>query len=462
MPAAIFAALASVIATPIHAQTSSSLSPEDRVLLNAINACRADSTPDYCAPFRALLAHIQEAGAAIPETETKDRLNIITDKTTAARSTAVSSTASGLGRGPTGQIVAPDRGAMMSLSAASDTKTASIALDVDLPDTQPLTPRADGTFRGSKNTLTITSETPVGQDSDYQNVATLDGLTKATTIGLALNHFQIRWRSQASVINTEEYQSHCVAIANEFLAADPTQKKSLEGTFKPHGCNAGNLLAFVTSDNSLSASTKDAFTKTIEALRTSGAPKIESMRLFSINGKIGYESHDYYDDLTLAKQSDSKKPWQIGVAATQVFGDGGMSSTLSYNHQLTYDDGGGSGEKQVRCPPSGSPNLVCINGYVGAPSRTKKDLFTLDYRYLTASGPFGFPVGINPTATYDAATDAYGFQLPVYLVVDSKKALAGGVRYDWTSDEHKSIIGIFVTSAFCVLPKYSGCSAKDD
>jgi hypothetical protein len=460
--AAVLAAFASFAATPVRAQTSTPLSPDDRVLLNAIGACRTDPTPDYCAPFRGLLEHVQKAEAAVPEAETTSRLKVIAAETSETRATAVSDTASGLGPGPTGQIVAPDRGAMMSLSATSDTKTASIALDVDLPEAEAGPVIKDGTVTSGKNTLTITAQTPVGQDADYQNVATLDGLTKATTIGLALNHFEIKWRSQASVINTEDYQRRCIEIANEFLAADPSQKKTLKSTFEPHGCNAGNLLAFVTSDDNLSASRKAAFTDTIEALRVSGAPKIESMRLFSVNGKVGYESHDYYDGTTLAKQSDNKKPWQIGVAATQVFGGGRMSATVSYNHQLTYEDGGDDGQKQILCPPSGSPNLVCINGYVGAPTLTKKDLITLDYRYLTAKGPLGFPVGINPTATYDAASGVYGFQLPIYLVVDPKKALTGGLRYNWTSDEHKSVVGIFVTSAFCVLPNYSGCNAKSD
>ncbi|MGH6644045.1 MAG: hypothetical protein ACREE0_01440 [Phenylobacterium sp.] len=69
---------------------------------------------------------------------------------------------------------------------------------------------------------------------------------------------------------------------------------------------------------------------------------------------------------------------------------------------------------------------------------------------------------MNPTATYDAQSGEYGFQLPVYVLNSKTKGLTAGVRYDWTSEKHKSVVGIFVTSAFCVLPGYDGCTSSGD
>jgi hypothetical protein len=455
--AAMLAAAMTLITGPVMAQTNAPLTPDDRVLLNAINGCRAEPAPDYCAPFKGLLAHIQKSEASVPEAETKARLTVINAELDST-ATAVSDLAAG--QGPDhGVVVAPDGGKAFSFVGATDTKTASVSIDIDLPDKQDVL--KNGTNRARKNTLTITAQTPVGQGSDYQNIATLDKMTKATSLGIAFNHYAIRWDSQAQTANDKDFQIRCVKIADELLAADPSQKVKLTSTYVPGGCNAGNLRAFIADDANLSTSRKAALAAAVEKLSTSTAPKIKSIWLFSVNGKVGQETHDYYDGTTLAKFSDSKKPWEIGVAATRVFSPGNRSTSLSYKHQLAYDDAGG-GEKQTLCPPSGSPNLVCINGYVGAPKRTNTDLITLDYRYLSPKGRAGVPWGINPAATYDLESDKYGFQVPIYLILDSKKALTGGLRYDWTSDEHKSVVGIFITSAFCVLPGYSGCSAKDD
>jgi len=153
---------------------------------------------------------------------------------------------------------------------------------------------------------------------------------------------------------------------------------------------------------------------------------------------------------------------RVSAAATYVFRGGAHSATLGYKFQRSYKDGGEDGVAKVICNPVGTPNLACVDGFIGRPLREKQHLFSADYRYIAAKGPFGVPIGFNPTVTYDAQSGEYGFQAPVYLVADKAKYLTGGIRYSWTSEEHESVFGIFVTSAFCVLPNFTGCTSKDE
>jgi len=151
----------------------------------------------------------------------------------------------------------------------------------------------------------------------------------------------------------------------------------------------------------------------------------------------------------------------VGLSATRVFHHGDMSATLSYAYQRVYKDGGDDGQAQVLCKPGGTPFISCINGFIGHPVRGEQHLFTADYRYISPDTLLSIPVGIDPTFTYDAASGEYGFQLPVYVIPNKAKGLTGGLRYDWTSDKHHSVVGVFVTSAFCVLPGYDGCPTGD-
>jgi hypothetical protein len=334
----------------------------------------------------------------------------------------------------------------VDLAATTDTKNASVTLTVDLGA------KSDDVT----NSLSITAQTPVGQGQDYQNVATLDGLSKSTSIGFQYNLLKIRSTSQATTQSTPYYQNTCHALLHEIAAADPNAKIQ-KIWYEENACNAGNLADLVSTDAAL-GDLKPTLAAAVETLRQTGIPIIDSVWFLSTNGKVGYEQHSFFDGTSLAKSTLDRTPWQVGLAGTYVFHGGVSSVTLSYNYQRSYEDGGKDGKMQTLCPTTGTTVLKCVAGYINPPLRQDKDLFALDYRYISPPGTFPIPIGIDPGVTYDANSGAYGFQLPIYVIADKSKNLTGGLRYDWTSDKHESVVGIFVTSGFCVLPGYSGCS----
>jgi len=137
---------------------------------------------------------------------------------------------------------------------------------------------------------------------------------------------------------------------------------------------------------------------------------------------------------------------------------GDVSGTISLNYQRSYEDGGTAGKMETLCPTTGKTVLKCINGYIGAPLEVQKDLIGVELRYI-ASDKMPIPFGVDPSFTYDAKSSVYGFSVPLYVFVDKSKNLTGGIRFDWTSDKHQSVIGIFASSAFCILPGAAACGS---
>jgi hypothetical protein len=193
------------------------------------------------------------------------------------------------------------------------------------------------------------------------------------------------------------------------------------------------------------------------ALPSGGLLGPEPLLLLSINGKVGYEQHAYYDAVTFAKTMESKTPFQFGGETTLVVGTAGnFSFNGSFNFQNSYQDSD-MGMSQTKCKVTVSPAVSCVTGFIGAPTEKQKGLAEVDFRWIPEITVFGsvIPMGFDPGFTYDAIQHAEAIQFPIYLFTDPKKNLTGGIRYDWTSTNHQSIVGIFVSAAFGVLPDQS-------
>ncbi len=353
----------------------------------------------------------------------------------------------------------------VSLQTATDTKNASL--------TWTLNPSA-----GHLTALSFTAQTPIDADKGFTNLGTLDGLAKSTAIGVQANFAWPLSQMHFGGINafadpqansgSRAFQDACEHLYKTFLAAphdasldkpDSDFQKINFGGF----CYAEKLKSYVDSDKTLPQDVRKALDDSLDDLRFVSAPSPSPLFVLSLNGKVGHDVHSFYDGANLNPGSKTTTPTQLGAAGTYVFSGGHTSLSLSYNYQDSFTDGV-KGKMQVLCPPTGSPVLKCVNGFIGAPTATQKDLFTTDLRFI-APGSFPIKFGIDPTFTYDARSGVYGGQLPLYFLTDANHALTGGVRADWTSDEHHVIFGLFVSSAFCIILGKDSCGAaskKDD
>lgn len=345
-------------------QVGGSSSEADNIA-NAIVVCRANPKVQGCDPVLAFAAAVDQVNASVGLPGAKDAAAVAKDTT---------STAAGNGRilpessGGTSDSSGGKKSSV-AFSASTDTKNANIVWTIPLQ-----------TVGNRNNSLAVSFQTPVNQDQDFENFATLDGLEKATSIGL------------------------------KYYLLDARQ-----GPF-----------------------------------------------VFSINAKYGAEKHVYYSSIDLAKSTVTKHPFQAGAALEFLIKDSASSTSdriqynssfgISYNYQESFTDGGEVGQTQILCPSVTSGFSKCVSGFIDAPDKDHKDLFTFDYKMV------GKSFAIDPAITYDAHSHEYGIQIPIYLLPNSSKFFTGGIRYDWNSEKHESVVGVFVSSPLCIIPGNTKCS----
>ncbi len=383
-----------------------------------------------------------------------DALGKSSAATTKMNSAALTQAAS-----PNGTAVPDGQKPVVKLEASTDTKTASVTAAFSVP-LQPIPDVAQSL------SFSVTAQTPVGQGVNYTNVATLDGMTKSTAIGFQLNYITEKFDAGSVkkhyFYDDLAHQMLCktwLAIANDGspspLYVDHESQKA--------DCMAGYINDSAAANTNLSLAQRAQINKAIAILNAKENSyevlKVQPFWLFSLNGKMGGEDHTYYNGVTLAKSTVTKTPYQFGGAATWDFNEGNSSLSLLYNYQLAYADSN-KGTAQVLCPLTGVVVLKCINGFVGAPTQRVKDLMTVDLRSLVKlPSAFQLTLGLDPAVTYDAAANSYAVQFPIYFLKDATNGLSGGIRYDWTSSQHVSVVGVFVASSFCVLPGANACVA---
>ena len=109
------------------------------------------------------------------------------------------------------------------------------------------------------------------------------------------------------------------------------------------------------------------------------------------------------------------------------------------------------GTTQTKCVAGVPPTITCATGFFGAPKEKTKALIGVDFRLIGEAPLLGIPIGIDPGFTYDAVAGSEAVQIPIYLFTDSSKNLSGGIRYDWTSTKHVSVVGVFASAALDIL-----------
>jgi hypothetical protein len=367
---------------------------------------------------------------------------------------------------PDGMVttIATDTANPSGLILAASKPTIQAAINTDekiatVTGTVNLTPRvsndAENTF------LTISAQTPLAQGQSYTNTVTLDGLTKSTALSFKLTH---AWGGYVKLsgdvlLNSRAYQAACAKIyalteselPDNFklqpmpkLCSDDAIDQALQTRIDWENENKDKLSpAQIASDRQIEQRVKSR----IPALLDMDAPDPKDFTQLSLNGKVGYEQHAYYDPITLAPSTTNKTPWQVGVSLGYIPKSADYSFNFGFNYQEAFLDSD-FGKTQVKCINSGA---TCVNGFIGAPTLQDKALLSFDFRWAGKLPVLNIQAGIDPGITYDAVADSEAFQFPLYLISDSDHHLTGGIRYDWTSTTHTSTVGIFVSSAFSIF-----------
>ncbi len=423
----LFAALS----TPAFADDPGSSDAIAHKIANAVSTCKTNPKLDGCTKVM----------------EFADAVDLVNSAHPAAPAAAAANPPKPAPARPV-PTFAPDKD-YFTFAAASDTKTGTVAY----------TKRVKSDKASPVDTWTFSASTPVNQDAGYQNFATLDGLSKSTSLGIAYASFHGTNGNPAPEHNSKEYQDKCVAILNEIVKADPSLEKELSDYRQHASCDAGLLLEDYVNANTFPSGPAPGLRTRLTDLKEDKGTDAKPIWYWGFNVKYGFEQHTYFDATSLAKSSAKKYPLQLGVSGG-FFATDHSAVELSYAYQHGFTDGRKDGQTEILCPLATTGPVNCVSGYVGAPAKKDKHLIGVGYKLiLPESGWIGVPFAINPAVTYDAASHEYGFQFPLYIMPNGSKYLTGGIRYDWTSRKHQSVLGIFVSSAFCLVPGKTDCAS---
>ena len=335
----------------------------------------------------------------------------------------------GTGDDPSGQKL-PEEAPIVQLSADTDTKTAKLSLTFNLD------PPFAGEDQATSNFLSIVGSTPLAQGDTFENVASLDQLASATTVKL-----KYTWASSESHAVADRtspvFLQKCYALLAE--AKGNTNKACTVARVQ------SALDAMKKTPGQDQASVND-ITKGIADLQSMQKPMLDHMWLFGLSGQVGYDVHKFYDVTTLKAGSNTKIPFDVGLSAAYVFAGGRSSLNFTADYQDGFKD---AGSAKTECLTTTAPVTSCVNGFIGPPTRKERELLGVDLRFI--GNAFGVPIGVDPGVTYDARSHSEAIQFPIYFITDTSGGLTGGIRYDWTSEKHISVIGIFASAAFSIL-----------
>lgn len=175
---------------------------------------------------------------------------------------------------------------------------------------------------------------------------------------------------------------------------------------------------------------------------------------YGVKGSLGYENFKYLDVNDATEKEQDEYPWEIGAFIGYVPKGKPTYSffimpriVLGATFQQTYK---ASDEVFLGSPTEGSDFVSYKKGAGGSPVSKDKHLLYTEMRSILYANNKMFPdgIGLAPRITYDAESEVWGVDLPVYFILSKNKELSGGIRIGWRDDTDDVTAGVFVGSSF--------------
>jgi hypothetical protein len=166
---------------------------------------------------------------------------------------------------------------------------------------------------------------------------------------------------------------------------------------------------------------------------------------FGGEARIGTNQFHYRDPTTLTKYS-SWKP-QLAIGGFIAFYPGEQKSMLSFaiDYQSSYQ----AADEKILCKPLVTdPDKDCFKAAPQAPDRQDAVNLSFEYRQAIGKDVLDASLAFSPKFTYDALSDDYGVELPVYLIPKGDAQILPGFRIGYASREDEVTFGLFMKASF--------------
>ncbi len=276
--------------------------------------------------------------------------------------------------------------------------------------------------------LGFTASAPLAKGEESATLGGLDGLGDATSFEVKYTHVRL-FGAHAPTLGGPDGLANAEAEAGRICRVALAGYRAKVGKDpEDFDCRPAALAIDMAAVKAYAPAELDSF----KALFFDADAKVV---LFGFTGKVATQKFDYLDVVSLAEAETHETPWSMGAYLAVEPLRWKTLFTFRAEH-VRADE---APDSEIRCPTGA---VACVEGAVGPPKKSDKQLASLEVRRR-----FG-RVGVALTGSYDLKDGDYGFDLPVYFIVDAKQGVSGGLRATWDSDRHDLAVGLFVAKAF--------------
>lgn len=334
--------------------------------------------------------------------------------TTPASARTVLSQAEVVGAAPPGHVVSEPG---VQFTAGTDGATVSLKWALDDDARIPGGSLPEGILRGGATftSWAITAEAPIKKTETDRTLLSLDGFTNATTIGTTYFRFMTDWKTPTAAETARRAE----------LCAD-LKKKARELHQKDVDCTGFNYSQYLP--------------ERLQEARSLFPGPTPGGWLYGASAKVGVQDSKYFDAVTLAESTRRGHPWSLGVFGGWVPANFSTAMLLlKVDRKRTIKDA----DEGVRCPQSSTFPVQCVSGAIGAPAEKTGTAVTFDARWLVST-----KLAVSLAVSRDSSRDVTAVELPVYFMRNAAGGLTGGIKLNWSSEEKKTGVAVFVGVPF--------------
>ncbi|HEX8668722.1 MAG TPA: hypothetical protein VF727_10165 [Allosphingosinicella sp.] len=166
---------------------------------------------------------------------------------------------------------------------------------------------------------------------------------------------------------------------------------------------------------------------------------------FGIEASIGADRYEHRTPVTLAENRNTKVQYSAKAYAILFPSDGVSMLTASVSYENSYE----AKDETVLCRAViADPRADCVKASSGPPTNVEKLPLELEYRRTFQSIKGLGQFAIAPRAAFDALSNDYELELPIFLKLAGRNTIVPGASVSYDSRHGEVIFGFFLRKPF--------------
>lgn len=268
-------------------------------------------------------------------------------------------------------------------------------------------------------------ELPIGGGDNLLSQSTIDALEDGPAVSGTVNWFATRSEDRLDQPPFQEIMS----LAIQKCKDDPAHKMTTEA------CERERRQPSTRFAMKYSGLSEGAINRTL----------LYPGRLGGIEVRAGWNKFEFRLPSTLEENSRVKPQFSLRAYAGYIPSDALRMISGSIEYQNAFE----AADETILCKPVvANPSDDCVKASPAAPRNVEKLLLAADYRQVLGEiGAIG-ELAISPKGTFDALSNEWELDLPLYFKPRNGFGLLPGVRATYNSDKSDVTFSVFLKQSF--------------